>query len=78
MGVYVSSQQTLLLSTDPNARGGELNANLGVLVVFWSSSPFATNSFVVSGSPSNPMLGEVAGMLCCGSFKWALNHANVG
>ena len=66
MGVHAASQKTLLLSMDPNARGGELNANLGVLVVFWSSSRYATNSFVVSGSPPNPMLGEVSGMLCWG------------
>ena len=49
-----------------NARGCDLNAILGVIVVYWSSGNVETNSFVVSGSPSNPMLGEVSGMLCWG------------
>ena len=72
------SANCLRIPIGSNASGGELNANLGVLVAYWSSSWFATNFFVVSGSPSNPMLGEVAGMQCWGSFKWFLNHANVG
>ena len=46
-----------------NARGCDLNAILGVIVVYLSSSSIETKSFVVFGSPSNPMLGEVSDML---------------
>ena len=37
--------------------GGDQNAMLGVIEVLGGECCFTANSFIVSGSPSNPMLG---------------------
>ena len=46
--------------------GGDQNAMLGIMKVSEANAALQQTLFIVSGSPSNPTLGEVNQMLCWG------------
>ena len=55
--------------------GGDPNAMLGVMKVSKANAASQQTLFIVSGSPCNPILGEVTQMLCWGNNSPWVNAA---